>query len=73
MADCECLPGCPFFNDRMAKMPAMADVYKKKYCKGDNSKCARYMVRTALGAQSVPTSLFPNQHEDAKQFIATHR
>jgi hypothetical protein len=24
MADCECLPGCPFFNDRMQNMPAVS-------------------------------------------------
>ncbi len=44
MADCICLPKCLFFNDKMENMPSMAQMYKAKYCIGDKSKCARYMV-----------------------------
>ena len=32
-----------------------------KYCKGDNSGCARYMVFKALGREEVPLDLYPNQ------------
>lgn len=69
MADCECLPGCPFFNDRMAQMPVMADVIKKKYCRGDNAHCARHMVKVARGTAGVPIDLFPNQQDRAKALL----
>ena len=65
MTECECLGTCPFFNDKMQNMPAMADMYKKKYCKGDFGNCARYMVFKTLGKPSVPADLFPNQKEKA--------
>jgi hypothetical protein len=70
MADCECLSGCPFFNDKMANMPAMANSYKRKYCRGNFEKCARYMVFKTLGKPKVPADLYPNQQEKAQQIIA---
>ena len=69
MADCECLEGCPFFNDRMESMPSLSNIYKKKYCKTDSSRCARYMVFKALGKPAVPVDLFPNQIDIAQALI----
>jgi len=70
MADCEVLNLCPFFNDKMANMPGTAAGFKRTYCQGDNSKCARYMVLQALGKPKVPTDLFPNQEDKARTIIA---
>ena len=67
MADCECLPGCPFFNDRMTGMPTMAEVMKKKYCRGNFEACARFTVRKKLGKDKVPSDLFPNQMDRVHQ------
>ena len=70
MADCVCIAGCPFFNDKMANTPAMANMMKKKYCQGDSSKCARYMIFTKLGKEAVPIDLFPSQKERAAEILA---
>lgn len=70
MADCECLSKCPFFNDKMKNMPAMAATYKRNYCQGEFAKCARYMVFKALGRDKVPADLFPNQGDRAKAILA---
>ena len=69
MAECVCLPKCPFFFDKMSSMPAMADIYKENYCKGDNSECARYAVYRQMGAGSVPSGLFPNESIKAAAFL----
>ncbi|HPQ71239.1 MAG TPA: hypothetical protein PKW95_19085 [bacterium] len=69
MADCECLAKCPFFNDRMATKPGISDMYKKRYCLGDKSGCARYMIFSRLGREHVPADLYPNQVDRAKQII----
>ena len=69
MADCECLEGCPFFNDRMAERPATASLIKSSYCRGDNSQCARHMVKEALGSEAVPENLYPSQVERAQEII----
>ena len=69
MKDCEHLPQCPFFHDKMGSMPALAFVYKKQYCQTDCSSCARYLVATALGPKAVPTDLYPTQVERAKSLI----
>ena len=69
MSECECLPKCPFFNDMMADKPATAESMKKRYCLGDNSQCARYMVFKALGREKVPANLFPIQVDKALEII----
>jgi hypothetical protein len=70
MAECECLSGCPFFNDKMKEMPALAQMYKTKYCRnGENADCARHMVKVALGKEKVPADLYPNQIDKAKAII----
>jgi hypothetical protein len=69
MAECESLAKCPFFNDRMAEMPAMAAMLKKRYCLGDKSNCARWAVRRALGPEAVPADLIPNQMDRAEILI----
>ena len=60
MADCEYLARCPFFNDRMAGMPALASLVKQSLCKSDSEKCARYIVCRARGRAAVPSDLFPD-------------
>lgn len=69
MAQCECLQTCIFFNDRMANMPAMAGIMKKKYCQTDNSGCARFMVLKAKGRSAVPGDLSPSQTDRAREII----
>jgi hypothetical protein len=69
MAECECLEKCVFFHDKMANMPSMAGMMKKKYCLGDSSICARHVVFEAKGKGSVPGDLFPNQVDRAAQIL----
>ncbi|NDY55143.1 hypothetical protein G3N56_00085 [Desulfovibrio sulfodismutans] len=70
MADCEMIAKCIFFNDKMANMPAMAEMMKKKYCRGDNTKCARYLVCKKLGREKVPADLSPAQTDRAQTIMA---
>ena len=69
MKQCECLRGCPFFNDKMDNMPSMAEMYKQKYCLGSPDNCARYVVFKKLGKSAVPLDLFPNQLDQAKKLL----
>ncbi|WAM31545.1 hypothetical protein [Caldicellulosiruptor naganoensis] len=72
MAECPNLTGCPFFNDRMANMPAIAQLYKRRYCLGQGEgkeSCARWIVAQKLGKEYVPPDLFPNQLERAQQIL----
>ncbi len=71
MADCECINGCIFFQDKMERKPATAELIKKRYCHEDNSNCARYMVRQALGKLRVPADLFPGELQKAKAIISS--
>jgi hypothetical protein len=70
MAECQCLPKCIFFNDKMAGKPATAELMKNKYCLGDNSGCARYMVFKVKGGSGVPADLFPSEVDRVKGIIA---
>ncbi len=69
MADCECLVGCPFFNDKMANMPSTAEAIKRAYCRTNNLECARYMVFSSLGKEKVPKDLFPQDKDEALMIL----
>ena len=73
MPDCQCLPKCPFFHDKMKNMPSMANVYKKNYCKGNYTECARYRVFKTLGRDKVPGTLFPNMADEAERIIKKNK
>ncbi|HPE70161.1 MAG TPA: hypothetical protein P5560_13030 [Thermotogota bacterium] len=66
---CECLAGCPFFNDHMKDMPKMAEMLKEKYCLGDFANCARYRIFKKLGKPAVPGDLFPHQKDRADEIL----
>lgn len=70
MPECAFMAKCPFFNNEMGFVSAMADIYKQRYCKTDFARCARFVVREALGPGTCPTDLFPNQIERARELIA---
>ncbi len=69
MADCQLIETCIFFNDKMANMPDMANLYKQRYCRTDNSNCARFTVFSALGRENVPPDLYPNDISRAREII----
>lgn len=71
MADCVCLAGCPFFNDKMTDKNGLAAMYKRMYCQGDYTKCARFKVNEALGRENVPLDLYPNMHDRAENLISS--
>jgi len=73
MADCPMLEKCPFFHDRMAEMPTMANLYKTRFCKGEFPTCARHLVLTGLGREHVPADLFPNQNDRAQEILAAKK
>ena len=69
MKDCELLKGCLFFTDKMPMENGLGALYKKKFCLGDYTNCARYMVAKAIGRENVPTDLYPNMYFRAKEII----
>ena len=71
MADCECLTGCLFFNDKMANMPSTAANIKHLYCHGEHDRCARYTIFRKFGRSKVPDDLFPNEMHKAQAVIET--
>jgi hypothetical protein len=48
---------------------ALWTLFVKLFCKGNYSKCGRYMVSTALGPKSVPADLYPNMDITASKII----
>ena len=70
MASCEMLKKCPFFNDKMAKMPFASDSFKQIYCQGNFELCARYMIAKPYGREHVPIDLYPNHDRRAEEIIS---
>ena len=70
MAECEKVPGCVFFHDRMENLPFAAERMKQEFCLGSNLECARHIVFDALGPEQVPNDLFPIDVARAERIIA---
>ena len=68
MTECELLNKCQFFNDQIEDIPTKADICKIQYCKGDSSKCARYIVSRAIGIENIPPDLLPNHGDPLVTF-----
>ena len=56
MPNCELLSTCPFFNDRMKDMSEMTETDKEQYCRGDYTRCGRYLEFKALEKELKRTS-----------------
>ena len=73
MATCEKLAKCPFYQGKMDMNSGLGSMYRKKYCEGDNSTCARYMVATQLGPDYVTDKIYPNMTDLATKMIAENK
>ena len=82
MASCDLIDKCLFFNDNLKKMPAVALRLKDRFCMGDKSNCARYLIVTTYSLESINADpamkgrfdclmavLYPNELEKAHEFI----
>ena len=73
MAACEKLEKCPFYQGKMDINTGLGRMYKEKYCEGDKTTCARYIVATQVGPEYVTTSLYPNMNSVAEKILAEHK
>ena len=70
---CEKLAKCPFYNDKMDINYGIGAMYKRKYCEGDKTICARYQVATTVGPEFVTETLYPNMDAQAKKIIEQNK
>ncbi len=73
MAKCSLLAGCLFFNGKMQIDSGLGALYCQRYCLGDSSNCARYLVATKVGRERVPENLFPNMTDKAREIISRNQ
>lgn len=73
MGTCEKLSKCPFYQGKMSMDSGLGVLYKQKYCEGDKTICARYMIATTLGPDFVTNNIYPNMSDLANKMIAEHK
>ncbi len=73
MAECEKLAKCPFYQGKMDMESGLGAMYKKKYCEGDKTICARYQISTTVGPEFVNNSIYPNMNAQAEKIIAANK
>lgn len=69
MAECPGTATCPFFTDNMANMPSTAGALKRMFCLGTFNRCARFIVKEALGKPAVPPDLMPADSARANRLL----
>jgi hypothetical protein len=70
---CERFEGCSFYNSHLPIESGLATLYKKNYCEGDKTLCARYKIASLLGKEHVPVDLYPNMMKRADKIIEEHK
>lgn len=73
MAMCEKFEKCPFYQGKMDCDKGIGALYRKTYCEGDKTKCARYIVSTQCGPEFVNNSLYPNMDKKAQEILANNK
>lgn len=64
---CELLECCRFFDDHMRDLPAAAELYQRRLCRGDFHSCTRYQIYKSLGDATLPPFLNANDLEQVHQ------
>lgn len=72
MATCEKLSKCPFYQGKININSGLGAMYKKKYCEGDKTICARYIISTKLGPEFVNNNIYPNMTDVANNLLKEH-
>lgn len=72
MATCEKLSKCPFYQGKININSGLGAMYKKKYCEGDKTICARYIISTKLGPEFVNNNIYPNMIDVANNLLKEH-
>ncbi len=67
MAECDKMATCTFINMQLTVMPAMAEMFKKRYCQENCSECVRYKLEKQ--GISVPLTLFPDDEIAAEMLL----
>ncbi len=73
MAQCEKLSKCPFYQGQMSMESGLGAMYKRKYCEGDKTTCARYQIATTVGPEFVTNKVYPNMNDLAKKIIEENK
>ena len=73
MAMCEKFEKCPFYQGKMDCEKGIGALYRKNYCEGDKTKCARYIVSTQCGPEFVNNNLYPNMDKKAQEILAENK
>ncbi len=73
MAICEKFEKCPFYQGKMSTESGIGAMYKKRYCEGDKTICARYRISTTVGPEFVNNHIYPNMSDQADKIIAENQ
>ena len=73
METCEKLAKCPFYQGEMSMDSGLGRMYKRKYCEGDKTQCARYRIATTVGPEFVTNHIYPNMKDMADKIIAENK
>lgn len=73
METCEKLAKCPFYQGNMSMDSGLGSMYKRKYCEGDKTQCARYRIATTVGPEFVTNHIYPNMKDIADKIIAENK
>lgn len=61
---------CPVFTTGLGPLPHLGIKYRRAYCRGGWSECARHLLADTVGSDSVPATLLPSQRNQIVEVVA---
>lgn len=62
---CEQLSCCALIREKSDVVPLTIDIMKMKYCVGDKTRCARYLLLQVFEMRDIPGELWPSDEVKA--------
>ena len=69
MSGCVFVGKCRTLTDLETFAPALAEYYRREYCRADNVQCAARTVAEALGPEAIPHGLLPSEARRAHELV----
>jgi len=67
--ECEILPCCQFFKEKMKDLPKAAEYIRDRICRDNYQSCNRFRIYREYGKEHIPGDLDPDDIMEAKRII----
>ena len=66
---CDKFETCKMFSEYLSQTSSLVSSFQQKFCRVNNTECARYILLEKVGSKEIPIDLFPNERSRALSIL----